>query len=138
MTRKTTYRIRRLSKKHGGMKTPLMLKAVSQYLNPKSGSELSLSDQIRFEDALARTRIKIPKLKRTDMQDTLRKMRGSRPKSAMMDITHSAAWDATEGGGKSKKKNRKKTPRKSSKRKTRRKTRKVTKKKSSRGKGARR
>ena len=90
-------RSRKIRRKYGGMKTPLMLKAMSKYLNPNSGSDLSLRDQLRFEEALSKTRSRIPTMKRSDMYGTLKRSR-SRPPSAMIDLDIKNSNWLVEGG----------------------------------------
>ena len=109
MSKTPSYRIRRLSKQHGGMKTPLMLKAMSQYLNPKSGSDLSLSDQIKFEKALENSRKYSKNITRNDVYSTLKRPKSSRPSSSRnFDISKTNFLDDYALGGR--RKSRKKTP----------------------------
>lgn len=86
------------SKLRGGVKTSLVVKAMSKYLNPKSRSDLSFQDQIKFENALANARQRLPTLSRNDMYATLKRGRANKPPPEFLDVTKSSEWLHKDGG----------------------------------------
>lgn len=116
MVRKTySYRKRTRKSLQGGMKTPLLMKATSQYL--KSNSGLSFKDQIKFENALAKSREVSSDITRDDLFKTLKRVKSARPRrnSVIADIAKSSWMSGGRRKSRAKKSRiRKRTKRQSS------------------------
>ena len=97
------------------MKTPLLMKATSQYL--KSNSGLSFKDQIKFENALAKSREVSSDITRDDLFKTLKRVKSARPRrnSVIADIAKSSWMSGGRRKSRAKKSRiRKRTKRQSS------------------------